>query len=51
MRHYCEARGTNEVRFGGPCRGRTYGPLIKSLAADPTSNTQQEELLSKREDS
>ena len=24
------AAGTNEVWFGGPCRGRTYGPLIKS---------------------
>ncbi len=24
--------GTSEAieRFGGPCRGRTYGPLIKS---------------------
>ena len=22
--------GTNDVCFGGPCRGRTYGPLIKS---------------------
>ncbi|GKS59868.1 hypothetical protein YTPLAS18_33950 [Nitrospira sp.] len=21
---------TDEVRYGGPCRGRTYGPLIKS---------------------
>ena len=24
------AAGSHEVRFGGPCRGRTYGPLIKS---------------------
>ena len=30
VRHYCESHGKNEVRFGGPCRGRTYGPLIKS---------------------
>jgi hypothetical protein len=24
------AAGTNKVLFGGRCRGRTYGPLIKS---------------------
>ncbi len=22
-------------KIGGPCRGRTYGPLIKSLTAQP----------------
>ncbi len=29
--------------FGGPCRGRTYGPLIKSPAERLTQNTQDEQ--------
>ena len=37
--------------FGGPCRGRTYGPLIKSPAEAPPQDTQQEESPAKREDS
>ena len=37
--------------FGGPCRGRTYGPLIKSLAEDLPQNTLQEESSAKIEDS
>ncbi len=30
MRKTILVRDTHEVRLGGPCRGRTYGPLIKS---------------------
>ena len=26
-------------KFGGPCRGRTYGPLIKSLSSNSKCNT------------
>ena len=37
--------------FGGPCRGRTYGPLIKSPAEDLPQNTQHEESSAKVEDS
>jgi len=37
--------------FGGPCRGRTYGPLIKSPAEDLSQETQQEESSAKWEDS
>jgi len=36
---YSEVAG----KFGGPCRGRTYGPLIKSPAEDLPENTQQNE--------
>ena len=28
------------VKCGGPCRGRTYGPLIKSPAPIQSQNTQ-----------
>jgi hypothetical protein len=28
--HLIEAGGSTKGWFGGPCRGRTYGPLIKS---------------------
>ena len=38
-------------KFGGPCRGRTYGPLIKSPAEDLTQDTQQGESSAKGEDS
>ena len=39
------------LSFGGPCRGRTYGPLIKSPAETLPQDTQQEESSTKREDS
>jgi hypothetical protein len=38
-------------KFGGPCRGRTYGSLIKRPAEDISQNTQQERSPVKREDS
>jgi len=38
------------VDFGGPCRGRTYGPLIKSSADSLTQNTQDEQTPSNNED-
>lgn len=31
-----------EEIFGGPCRGRTYGQLIKSLDEDLPSTTSQD---------
>jgi hypothetical protein len=37
--------------YGGPGRGRTYGPLIKSPAEDPLQNTHYNESTAKREDS
>jgi len=37
--------------FGGPRRGRTYGPLIKSPAENLSEKTQQNESLAKEEDS
>ena len=37
--------------FGGPCRGRTYGPLIKSPPETLPQDTQQEESAAKVEDS
>jgi hypothetical protein len=40
-----------QARFGGPCRGRTHGPLIKSLAEDLPQNTQENVSLTKEEDS
>jgi hypothetical protein len=36
--------------FGGPCRGRTYGPLIKSPAERLTQNTQDDLSPSNNED-
>ena len=30
------------LMFGGPCRGRTYGPLNKSPAEDLPQDTQEE---------
>ncbi len=30
IRRFQMINRSQEVRFGGPCRGRTYGPLIKS---------------------
>ena len=48
-----EETGNSEVvgKFGGPCRGRTYGPLIKSPAEELPQDTQQEESTAKGEDS
>ena len=45
--------GNSEVvgKFGGPCRGRTYGPLIKSPAETPPQDTQQEQSQANGEDS
>jgi hypothetical protein len=37
-------------KFGGPCRGRTYGPLIKSPVEDLPQNTQHNESAAKEED-
>jgi len=45
------AAGTNEVWFGGPCRGRTYGPLIKSPDEALSQSTQQNPSVVKDEDS
>jgi hypothetical protein len=38
-----EAEANAEVvgKFGGPCRGRTYGPLIKRCPVDQTQQTQE----------
>jgi hypothetical protein len=36
--------------IGGPCRGRTYGPLIKSPAETLPQDAQQEEPSAKGED-
>ena len=38
-------------KFGGPCRGRTYGPLIKSPAEDLPQNTHEEQSSAKDKDS
>jgi hypothetical protein len=38
-------------KFGGPCRGRTYGPLIKSPVEDLPESTHQNESAAKEEDS
>ena len=48
-----EAEEHSEVvgKFGEPCRGRTYGPLIKSLVEDLLQKTLQEESPTKSEDS
>ena len=48
-----EAEEHSEVvgKFGEPCRGRTYGPLIKSLLESLPQDTQQEESSPKVEDS
>ena len=45
------AASTNEVRFGGPCRGRTYGPLIKSSDPPQSEPTQGELSAGKTEES
>jgi len=37
------------AKSGGPCRGRTYGPLIKSPAETLPQDTQQEESSAKSE--
>ena len=40
------ALATRDVRveeFGGPCRGRPYGPLVKSPAEDQPQATRQDE--------
>jgi hypothetical protein len=39
------------AEIGGPCRGRTYGPLIKSPVEDLSQDTQKEESSAKGEDS
>jgi len=36
--------------FGGACRGRTYGPLIKSPAQDLAQDIQEEESAAKGEE-
>ena len=48
-----EEEESSEVvgKFGGPCRGRTYGPLIKSPAKDPSHDTQDNESLGEEENS
>jgi hypothetical protein len=48
-----EAEENLEVvgKFGGPCRGRTYGPLIKSPAEELPKDIQQNESIAKMEDS
>jgi len=37
--------------FGGPCRDRTYGPLIKSLVENLPEDTQQDQSAAKEQDS
>jgi hypothetical protein len=39
------------VDFSGPCKGRTYGPLMKSPAEDLTQDTPQEQSSATFEDS
>jgi hypothetical protein len=48
--HVDEARTCGATECGGPCRGRTYGPLIKSLAEDSPQRTLQEESSAKIEE-
>ena len=43
------AAGTHEVQLGGPCRGRTYGPLMTSSAENIPQHTQDDELADKIE--
>ncbi len=38
-------------KFGGPCRGRTYGPLMKSPDEDQVHDTHHDESAAKGEDS
>jgi len=38
-------------KFGGPCRGRTYGPLMKSPDEALPQDTPQNESAAKGEDS
>ena len=42
---------SKSAESGGPCRGRTYGTLIKSPAEDLPQDTQQNESAAKGEDS
>ena len=37
--------------FGGPCRGRTYGPLIKRCPVDQTQQTQEQVSKQKHKES
>jgi hypothetical protein len=37
--------------FGGPCRGRTYGPLIKRCPVDQTQQTQEDVSAQKNKES
>ena len=48
-----EVEANTEVvgKFGGPCRGRTYGPLIKSPEEALPQDTQHNEPAAKDEDS
>ena len=47
-----EAENSEVVgNFGGPCRGRTYGPLIKSLVDDLPKDTQKDQSAATDEDS
>ena len=39
------------VDFGGPCRGRTYGPLIKSSERFQSEQTQHDLTQQQTEDS
>ena len=38
------------AKNGGPCRGRTYGPLIKSPGNNPPQDTQQDQSAAKDDD-
>ena len=38
------------LEFGGPCRDRTYGPLIKSPVETQPSNTQPDLVARQHED-
>ena len=49
--HQVDINEKEDEKFDGPCRSRTFGPLIKSLDEGLPQNTQQEQSSGKGGDS
>ena len=48
--HQVDIKEKEDEKFDVPCRGQTYGPLIKSLCEHPPQSTLQEESSAKTDD-
>lgn len=49
--HQVDINEKEDEKFDGPCRSRTFGPLIKSLVENLPEDTQQDQSAAKEQDS